>query len=169
MSEDKIRFGLTLRDEMILATSMFEIMFLAEKTAAIVCIPSPFPSPSTWQKSSNDDERSRCIQVRERMARGSLTGAGTHSQSPAQSSKAHRMLRWFLVGFTMQFRILREKGTEAAGTGEYEHFKEEGVYSCAGCGTPLYRSTTKFNSGCGWPSFFDGEADVLFGSRWSWY
>ena len=55
-----------------------------------------------------------------------------------------------------QFRILRQKGTEAAGTGKYDKFHEEGVYTCAGCGTPLYKSTTKFNSGCGWPAFFDG-------------
>ncbi|KAB5541192.1 hypothetical protein DKX38_014166 [Salix brachista] len=42
------------------------------------------------------------------------------------------------------------------GTGEYDKFFEEGVYNCAGCETPLYRSTTKFNSGCGWPAFYDG-------------
>lgn len=57
----------------------------------------------------------------------------------------------------LQFRILRQKGTEAPGTGKYNKFKEEGVYTCAGCGTPLYKSTTKFDSGCGWPAFFDGE------------
>lgn len=55
-----------------------------------------------------------------------------------------------------QFRILRGKGTEAAGTGEYDkHFPKEGTYACAGCGTPLYTAGTKFNSGCGWPAFFD--------------
>ncbi len=42
------------------------------------------------------------------------------------------------------------------GTGEYDKFFGEGVYQCAGCGTPLYRSTTKFNSGCGWPAFYEG-------------
>ncbi|GAB2216870.1 hypothetical protein Droror1_Dr00000017, partial [Drosera rotundifolia] len=42
------------------------------------------------------------------------------------------------------------------GTGEYDKFFEEGIYTCAGCGTPLYRSTTKFNLGCGWPAFFEG-------------
>lgn len=44
----------------------------------------------------------------------------------------------------------------AGGTGEYDKFFEDGVYNCAACGTPLYKSTTKFNSGCGWPAFFDG-------------
>ena len=42
------------------------------------------------------------------------------------------------------------------GTGEYDKFFEEGVYNCGGCGTPLYKSTTKFNSGCGWPAFYEG-------------
>ena len=42
------------------------------------------------------------------------------------------------------------------GTGEYDKFFVDGTYTCAGCGTPLYKSTTKFNSGCGWPAFFEG-------------
>jgi len=58
--------------------------------------------------------------------------------------------------YVVQFRILREKGTERAGTGEYDKHEDDGIYTCAGCGTPLYKSTTKFNSGCGWPAFFEG-------------
>ncbi|OWM78522.1 hypothetical protein CDL15_Pgr016246 [Punica granatum] len=42
------------------------------------------------------------------------------------------------------------------GTGEYNKLYEEGIYNCAGCGTPLYKSTTKFDSGCGWPAFYEG-------------
>ncbi|KAK3420294.1 hypothetical protein EUGRSUZ_G01103 [Eucalyptus grandis] len=52
--------------------------------------------------------------------------------------------------------VLRQKGTEYPGTGEYDKYFGEGVYNCAGCGTPLYRSTTKLNSGCGWPAFYEG-------------
>ncbi|OAY45289.1 peptide methionine sulfoxide reductase B5 [Manihot esculenta] len=63
---------------------------------------------------------------------------------------------WRAILSPEQFQILRKKGTEYPGTGEYDKFYEEGVYNCAGCGTPLYRSTTKFNSGCGWPAFFEG-------------
>ncbi|KAF9480507.1 methionine sulfoxide reductase [Pholiota conissans] len=62
---------------------------------------------------------------------------------------------WRAILSPEQFRILRQKGTERAGTGEYDKHSVEGVYNCAGCGTPLYKSTTKFNSGCGWPAFFD--------------
>ncbi len=52
-----------------------------------------------------------------------------------------------------QYRILREKGTEMAGTGKYEKHKKKGMYVCAGCGEPLFTSEHKYDSGSGWPSF----------------
>ncbi len=70
-----------------------------------------------------------------------------------------------------QFRILREKATEAPFSGEYDHVFEPGTYHCAGCGAELFVAGTKYDSGCGWPAFsapasedaIDEETDVSHG------
>lgn len=56
---------------------------------------------------------------------------------------------------SVQYEVLRLKGTEPAGTGEYDKHFDAGTYVCSGCRTPLYTSDTKFDSGCGWPAFYD--------------
>ena len=70
-----------------------------------------------------------------------------------------------------QYHVLREKGTERPFEGEYDHTFEPGTYHCAGCGTELFASDAKYDSGCGWPAFYapatedaiDEETDVSYG------
>lgn len=60
-----------------------------------------------------------------------------------------------------QYRILRQQGTERAFTGKYWNTKTPGKYICAACGQVLYVSDTKFDSGCGWPSFYDAKEGAV--------
>ena len=53
----------------------------------------------------------------------------------------------------MQYKVTRRAATEAPGSGEYVYHDEPGIYTCVCCGTPLFESDTKFDAGCGWPSF----------------
>jgi peptide-methionine (R)-S-oxide reductase len=57
-----------------------------------------------------------------------------------------------------QYRVTRKKGTEAPFSGEYWATDEPGTYACACCGTPLFDAATKFDAGCGWPSFYEPMA-----------
>ncbi len=62
-----------------------------------------------------------------------------------------------------QYQVLRKHGTERAGTSPLNHEKREGVFRCAGCGEPLFDSATKYESGSGWPSFYqprEGAVDT---------
>ena len=84
---------------------------------------------------------------------GRLTG-----QSAKQSDKEFEVSRseaeWRQSLSPAAYHVLREHGTERAGTSPLDKNYDPGVYHCAGCGQPLFDAATKFNSGTGWPSFF---------------
>lgn len=69
---------------------------------------------------------------------------------PVEKSAAE----WEEVLSPSQYHVLREHGTERAGTSPLNFEKRTGTFSCVGCGSPLFSSSTKFESGTGWPSFF---------------
>jgi peptide-methionine (R)-S-oxide reductase len=67
-----------------------------------------------------------------------------------------------------QYQVLRHAGTERPWSGKYVHNHDDGTYHCAGCGAPLFNSSTKFESGSGWPSFYEpavAEAVELVSDR----
>jgi peptide-methionine (R)-S-oxide reductase len=64
-----------------------------------------------------------------------------------------------------QYRVCREKGTETAFTGKYHAHKEDGRYRCGCCGAELFRSAEKYDSGSGWPSFWQPAAEAAVGTE----
>lgn len=97
-------------------------------------------SDQEWQAQLNPGEYGRCRLIPIKVTQ--------HDNLEARTNTS--------ISATEQFRILRQKGTEAPFSGEYDkHYPDEGVYTCAGCEAPLYKANQKFKSGCGWPAFFD--------------
>lgn len=84
------------------------------------------------------------------------TQSGNPFYSKTDSSKlAVKETDWKKILSPEVYYIAREKGTERPWTSKYEAFKETGTYYCAVCGNALFKSDTKFDSGCGWPSFYE--------------
>jgi methionine-R-sulfoxide reductase len=73
----------------------------------------------------------------------------------SRGNETSKGINWNETLTPEEYRILRQCGTEAPFTGEFWDHHEDGIYVCAGCKHPLFDSSTKFESGSGWPSFFD--------------
>ena len=86
----------------------------------------------------------------------------SNSNQSKESKKVKRTeSEWKRILSPEEYRILREKGTERAFTGKYDGHFEDGVYTCAGCGSTLFKSETKYRSGCGWPAFYEAVEESV--------
>ncbi len=84
---------------------------------------------------------------------GKLTGSGGEAAAK-EFPVSHTPDEWKKKLSDMQYYVLREHGTERAGTSPLNHEKRKGIFACSGCGQDLFQSDTKYESGTGWPSFF---------------
>lgn len=78
-------------------------------------------------------------------------------QNQAENQAQISEIEWQQRLTPLEYHVLREAGTERPGTGEYLNETRVGVYNCRACGAELFRSSTKFESGCGWPAFYAPE------------
>ncbi len=90
------------------------------------------------------------------VAAAARTADRSPQQAPGPSKKVVKTeAEWRAILTKAQFRVTRQKGTERAFTGAYWHTKADGIYRCVCCDQPLFDAKAKFDSGTGWPSFFE--------------
>ena len=85
---------------------------------------------------------------------GLLGRRTVQAETPAPFRVTHTDQEWRHLLTPAQYQVLRQHGTEPPGSSTLDHEFRKGIYACAGCGSPLFSSETKFDSGTGWPSFW---------------
>ena len=96
------------------------------------------------------------------IATAALTACAIEEEKTMETNKVVKSeAEWKSELTDMQYHVTRQKGTERPYTGKYLDHKELGIYSCVCCGTDLFLSDTKFDSGCGWPSYFKPVNDEV--------
>ena len=108
---------------------------------------------------ANDSKTKDDATVGEKPGKAEGKTSSTVKKAPvADESTPEKVVKtdaeWRKILTPLQFKVTRKKWTEPAGTGKYAHSKHDGIYHCVCCGEPLFDSKTKFESGTGWPSFF---------------
>ncbi len=122
---------------------MIKIVWLALPVILMGCTGINAQQPSTTKKPPTTDTKKVKTKVSDK----------TDTKATEKVVKTDE--EWKKILTPEQYNVLRHKGTERAFSGKYWDQKEDGSYYCAGCGTLLFTSKTKFDSGCGWPSFYD--------------
>lgn len=89
----------------------------------------------------------------------SSSGQQNQNSMPKENNLTRSEAEWKQILTPEQYNICRLKGTEMPGSGKYDKFYEKGYYRCIACGNRLFDSDTKFNSGSGWPSFFEAHEE----------
>ncbi len=114
------------------------------------------PAAATAEERTRDDEGSvsEDVLVNEQELRGEATA---NNEAKTLSKVVRTDAEWRAMLTPEQYAVTRRKFTERAFSGEFWDHKENGTYRCVCCGAELFKSTSKFDSGCGWPSFFASD------------
>lgn len=123
--------------------------------------PSPLTAKSSFIRSQSSLRSSLFFPVLPLLFLSLSTMSSSTAASSSNDWKQPSEEEWKKKLTPFEYSVLREKATERPHVGEYTKTKDEGVYHCKGCDAPLYKSSTKFDSGCGWPAFYDAIPDAI--------
>ena len=143
------------------------LAFLSLAAAPVLVLACKSSTPDSVPQSVGDDGTRRSPwappTASAEPAAGTAPAATSPSENLAMTDQAEKRVEktdaeWRAELTPMQYKVLRKAGTERAFTGEYHDTKTPGVYQCAGCGQELFDSDAKFDSGTGWPSYWEPVA-----------